>query len=479
VLSEHLFASAVSAAIAIILCGCVDVPATTPSVAEIAPQTLGLSTEVAPQSAESWWMSFNDTQADHLISLMFEASPTLQGAMTRIHSAQSELAVAQSQVYPQVNLDGQVQSTLLSNDYLFPTSYGGSWRWVSDIENKVTWSLDFWGKQQALIDKAQNLVQARTLDLHAARLALAGSFAQFYIGLLVAYQNIDIARQTVSERQSVLALTQSRIDSGLENEASLEQAKALLAAAQVDVMIFEADRDLAVHAIAALTGQGAAAYDQIVRPTASLDTALPLPSALPIDLLSRRPDILAARARITAAAQGREAAHADFYPNIDLTATLGIQAVGLSNLLNGFTMGVGPAVHLPIFDEGKIRAQYAMATADLDLAVSEYNGAVLLAVRQTGDSLTEIKSLANRRAREQDVLDSATRAFRLAEERYRLGVSDQITVLTAESLLLQAREQMVALSAQLATQRVNLLLSVGEGNPTEANQKNQGRLHDE
>ena len=479
VLSEHLFASTLSAVVAITLCGCADVPATTPQVSQLAPQTLGLSTEVAPSVTEAWWKSSHDPQADHLIDLMFQASPTLQGAMARIRSAQSELVAAQSQRYPQVNLDGQFESTLLSNDYLYPAPYGGSWRWVTDIENKVTWSLDFWGKQQALIDKAQDLAQARNLDLLAARLALAGSFAQFYIGLLTAYQNIDIAQQTVSERQTILALTQSLIDLGLENEASLEQAKALLASAQVDVMVFEADRDLAVHAIAALTGQGATAYDQIVRPSASLDTALPLPAVLTVDLLSRRPDILAARSRISAAVQGREAAHADFYPNVDLTASLGIQAVGLSNIFNGFTMGVGPAIHLPIFDAGKIRAQYAMATADLDLAVSDYNSAVLLAVRQTADSLTEIKSLTNRRAREQDVLDSATRAFRLAEERYRLGVSDQITVLTAESLLLQAREQMAALSAQLATQRVTLLLSVGGGSPVENNQASQGRSHDE
>jgi NodT family efflux transporter outer membrane factor (OMF) lipoprotein len=426
---------------------------------------LGLGTELAPAIGVAWWKSFNDPQADRLAGFMLQASPTLQAAMARIGAAQAELAGAQSQRYPQVNLDGQVVYTLLSDDYLLPEPYGGSWRWIGDMQSKMTWSLDFWGKQAALINRAQNLAQARVLDLRAARMALAASFAQFYIGLQAAYQNLDIARQAVTERQTILDLTQSRAASGIENEASLEQAKALRAAADVEVMLCESDRDLAIHAIVTLTGQGANAYDQITRPTGSLDTALALPATLPADLLSRRPDILAAHARISAALAGREAAAGDFYPNIDLTAALGFQAVSLTSLFSGsaITTGIGPAIHLPIFDAGKIRAQYAAATADLDLAVADYNDTVLTAVRQTADALTQIKSLEGRRRRQQDVLDSAARALKLAEERYRLGVSDQITVLTAESLLLQARRQIAALNAQLATQRVTLLLSVGGG----------------
>jgi outer membrane protein TolC len=97
------------------------------------------------------------------------------------------------------------------------------------------------------------------------------------------------------------------------------------------------------------------------------------------------------------------------------------------------------------------------------VAVGEYNATVLAAVRQTADALSEVQSLAARQPRQQAVLDSALRALRLAEERYRLGLSDQIVVLTAEGLLLQARRQMAVLEAQAAAQRVALLLSVGGG----------------
>jgi NodT family efflux transporter outer membrane factor (OMF) lipoprotein len=256
----------------------------------------------------------------------------------------------------------------------------------------------------------------------------------------------------------------------------MEQAKALVALARVDRQSFAAQREMDLHAIAALTGQGAAAYAGFVRPTPDLDAALPLPETLPADLVSRRPDILAARARVEAAAKGREAAHADFYPDINLAAFAGFQAIGLSNLVTGnaFTMGIGPAIHLPIFDAGKIRAQYAGATAALDVAVSDYNGAVLNAVKQAADAITEVKSLAGQRADQQAAVDSATRAFELAEERYKDGLSTQIPMLTAEATLLQARQQIAGLVAQAATERVTLLLSVGGGfNPPAADAANQ------
>ncbi len=393
------------------------------------------------------------------------ANPNLQSALARIRAAQAEVSAGRTATYPQINLDGTEQRELLSNAYGLLPRYGGSWQWVGDVEARMNWSLDFWGKQAALIDRARGLAHAASLDAAAARLALSGSFVGSYIGLLLAYQNIDIAAQTVAERQTILDLTQSRVNAGLENEAALEQAKALLALAKIEVMRSKAQRDMAIHAIAALIGQGASVYATIEQPAPSLEAGLSLPEVLPADLLARRPDILAAHARVTAAASGREAAHADFYPNINLTAAIGFQALGLSSLFtsNGLVMGAGPAIHLPIFDAGKIRAQYALATADLDAAVADYNGTVVGAIRQTADALTQVAALTEQHAQQQAALDSADRAFALAKERYRLGLSGQIPMLTAESTLLQARQQMAALMAQSAAQRVTLLLSVGGG----------------
>jgi outer membrane protein TolC len=202
-----------------------------------------------------------------------------------------------------------------------------------------------------------------------------------------------------------------------------------------------------------------------------VENALPLPENLPADLLSRRPDILAAHMRVRSAIYGRDAAHSDFYPNIDLIAALGFQAIGIGNLFSSdaLTAGVGPAIHLPVFDAGRIRAEYARATADLDAAVADYNGTVVRAVRQAADALTEVSSLVDQRRQQTLALDSANRAFELAKERYRLGLSGQIPMLTAEATLLEARRQMAALVAEATNQRVALLLAAGGGyNPAAA-----------
>ncbi len=448
---------------ALLLGGCVSTPETTPQVQEIAPAALGLGPQAAPRAASDWWKAFGDPQADRLAARLMAGNPTLAAALARIRGAEAGLSAARAEDYPQVSLDGSAQRRLLSDAYVIPKPYAGNWVWDSNLAANLTWSLDFWGRQAALIDKARGTAEAVALDAEAARLALAGSFAQTYVGLILAWQDIDIAEQAVKERQTILDLTRSRVEAGLENEAALEQARSLLATAHIDVMRSGAQRDRLVHALAALTGQGAAAYAGIARPTANLDAVLPLPAALPADLLARRPDILAARARITAAARGRDAAYAGFYPNINLAAALGLQSVGLSNLFGGdaLTLGMGPAIHLPIFDAGRIRAQYADATAELDLAVANYNQTVLAAIRQCADAMTNVRSLERQRGQQQTALDSAAHGLKLAEERYRLGLSGQIPMLTAEATLLDARRQMSALIARTAIGRVTLLLSVG------------------
>ncbi|HSS14976.1 MAG TPA: efflux transporter outer membrane subunit, partial [Rhizomicrobium sp.] len=449
----------------LLLAACVDTPPTTPQVAEIQQSALGLNGDAAPHAPRDWWKAFNDPQADRLAASVMANNPTLAGALARLRAAQSEVAVNQAKDLPQVTFDGSEQRVLFSKDYIIPPPYGGSYRWYGSLTANLSWNLDFWGKQAALIAQARNTAQAAALDAEAAHLALSRAFAQIYINLLLDYQYGDIADATVTERAEILKISEGRFDAGLENGSAVEQARSLLSIAKADQLRFAAAREMDLHAIAALAGQGAGAYATITRPNPNLDVAFPLPSSLPADLLSRRPDILAAQARVRAAMKGREAAHADFYPDINLAALAGFQAIGLSNLVSGnaFTMGIGPALHLPIFDAGKLRAQYARATADLDLAVTDYNGAVLGAIKQTADAMTQVKSLEAQRVQQQDAVTSAEKAFRIAQDRYRSGLQTQLPMLTAEATLLQARQALVGVVAQGVQQRITLMLTVGGG----------------
>lgn len=456
-----------------LLSGCVATPPTTPQVTEVKSENLGLTGAPAPHFPADWWKAFGDPQVDRLARQVMAGNPTLAAALARMRAAQAALAVTRAQDLPQVTLDGSEQRTLFSKDYIIPPPYGGSWRWFGSLTANMSWNLDFWGKQADLIAQAGALADGAALDAAAARLALSGAFAQTYINLLLNYQNGDLADQAVAERTEILKISQGRFEAGLENGSAVAQAQALLAQARADQLRFAAAREVDVHALAALAGQGADAYTGIVRPAPHLDVALPLPHTLPADLLSRRPDILAAKAQVEAAVQGRAAAKADFYPDINLAAMAGFQAIGLSNLLTGdaLTLGVGPAIHLPIFDAGKLRAQYAGATAQLDLAVADYNGAVVNAIKQSADAMTQVSSLAQQRTQQQQAVDSAQKDFRIAEDRYRSGLATQLPMLTAEATLLQARSALASAIAAGAQQRITLLLTLGGGFETDSSMK--------
>ena len=276
---------------------------------------------------------------------------------------QAELAVDRAEDRPQVTLDGSEQRVLFSKDYIIPPPFGGTYHWYGSLTANLELEPGFLGQAGRPDRQGARNRRGRVCWMPKRRIwRCRARFAQSYVDLLLAYQNSDIADATVAERSEILQITQGRFNAGLENASAVEQAKALLSHRRASTVRYAAAREMDIHAIAALTGQGAAAYGTINRPAPDLDMALPLagPTCLPI-FWRGVPTYLAAQARVEAASKGREAAHADFYPDINLAALVGFQSIGLSNMFTGnaFTMGVGPAMHLPIFDAGKLRAQYA------------------------------------------------------------------------------------------------------------------------
>jgi NodT family efflux transporter outer membrane factor (OMF) lipoprotein len=449
--------------VAALLGGCVDAPPTTPSEVALKPGTLGLGSAATPAISDTWWMAFHDPQLNALVDEALRGSPTLATALARVRLAQSELSATRAATYPQVTFDANETRERFSKDYIIPPPIGGSTDWIGQVGANLTWSLDFFGKQQAEVDRARATAQAASLDATAARLLLAGAVAQAYVALWRAYELVDVADQAVQQRQGLFDLTAGRVRAGLETLAAQKQAESLLATAREELIRSRADRDLAVHQIAALIGRGADAYG-ITRPRMS-DTVLALPATLPADLLARRADIAAAQARIDAAFQGREVARKAFYPDINLVALAGWAAIGLSPMFSASALqyGVGGAIHLPIFDAGKLRAEYAGATAGLDQAVADYNAAVVTAVKQTADAMTDLKSLQDQAPHQRDALAAADASYKLALERYRSGLSPQTNALDAESLLLDARRGNAALAADTVSARVALLMAVGGG----------------
>jgi NodT family efflux transporter outer membrane factor (OMF) lipoprotein len=451
-------------ALSLALCGCVTPAKPDPEQRMIASDRLGLSSQVsAAAPAPSWWNTFNDPQFDGLMQRALADNPSLAQAMARVREAQSLADVTQAGLAPSISFDAQEIRQRLSTHDPIPKPFNGTKRWIGREGLNLSWDIDFWGRQASLLKQASSRTTAAALDVASARLALSGAVAAAYIDLYRNNALADVAQRTEAQRQRILEITRQRVRSGIDTNVELREASGAVPQAYVELLQAQAAAELDSHQLAALSGEGAEAYARVLRPTLDPSAVLPLPAALPADLLGRRPDVLAARDRIEGARAARAAAKAAFYPDINLIAFAGSSAVGLGNLFmaNSAVYGVGPAIHLPVFDAGRLRARYRGAAAEIDDAVAAYNQSVLQAVRETSDQLTLVDTLNAQIAQQQRSLDDAEAAYQLAEERYRAGLSNYLTVLTTESAVLSARREHVGLISDQAIARVNLLLAVG------------------
>ena len=445
------------------LTGCVLPPKDTIHPPALAAEQVGLQGSAAQPVADGWWNSFNDPQLDRLIRLGLKDSPTLAQGQARVAEAMAQALSAQSALGPHVSADASALYQRAPAEYVIPPPLAGHSFWMGQAGASLGWDLDFWGRQADAVHRAQALTHSAQLDVDDARLMVAGAITQAYIELYRQWALADLADRSAAQREHIIDITRRRVAAGLDTRLELRQAEGQLPQARVARTQAHAAADLAVHQLATLTGHGADAYASIARPTLSVDAALPVPSALPINLLARRPDVLSARLSIEAADAGRLAAKAAFYPDVSLRALAGFGAFGLNNLVQGSARGygAGPFISLPLFDGGKLRAQYQGAEAELDASIAVYNDIVLKAVRQTADQITRLDALGKEQQDQQLTLDATEAAYGLAEERYTAGLASYLSVLNAETQVLTARQAMVDIQTNLATSRVVLLLALG------------------
>ena len=449
--------------VALALAGCVTPPKTEPQLQSVADESVGLGTLATPTIEARWWEQYGDPQFDRLVTTALERNPSLQQTLARVRAAQAQVQLITGQRNPGVTLDGKEQRSRLPEQYLIPPPFGGGTYWSGQLLANLSWDLDIWGRQAALIDQARAGAKAAQLDAAAARLATTVALSQTYLDLNRSIALADIAQQSLLQRQRILDITRKRISAGLDTNVELREAESAVPQAELARLQAEAAREVAIHRLAALIGEGAQAYDRIAKPTLNLETALSIPNELPADLLGRRPDILAARARVEAATSQRAAARAAFYPNINLSAFAGFQAIGLDNLFQAAnrTYGAGPAISLPLFDSQRLKSQFNAATALQDEAIGAYNDAVLSAVQQVADQLSQVNYSAQQLQQAHTALASAEEAYRLAHKRYEAGLANYISVLTTETQVLNARTTFVDILHQQAFARVSLLLAIG------------------
>lgn len=446
------------------LAGCVP-PDTRPAAGAKTPADLGLAGATTPAVDPQWWRSLGDTQLDRIVADAVAGNPTLDSAAARVRQAQATLASRRADDGSNLTFDADGSVQRLSGTYIIPPPYGGTVRFLGDVQANLAWNLDLFVRQKAAIAGARASTAAAALDAAAARLMLEGAVVSTYLEVVRAERQAALAERTIAARSQSLRLVDVRIRSNLASKLDREAANTLLAQAQLTLTRAQAARTLAANALAALAGRGVDYPATIGLTSVRADGALTLPATIPADLLARRADIAAAQARIAAAAAGRQVARRAFYPNVNLTALAGLQALGLGNLFdtNSAVAGGGGAIHLPIFDNGRLKADLAGANAALDLAIADYNGKVVGAVREAADAVAKINAADAERTRQGEVVRGYAETQRLNGIRVSSGLASRLDLIDTDVRLLDAQLAQTNLAIDALAARTQLAQALGGG----------------
>lgn len=462
-----------AAATTLALTGCASSAGIAPQAQALSAEAVGLPTgqtsnDAMPPLSAPWWRSWGDTSLSDLIDRTLAASPSLAVAQDRLARASAAVAGEESAAGPKLGASADVTRQRFSATSIYPAPLGGSIRTLANAQLAGSWEIDFFGRQQAAMQAALGSARAAQADVAAARNLLASQVAQTYVQLARLVAQREVARQSLAQRDALLALTRERVGAGLDSQVELRQSEGALPDARVQIEQLSEQIALTRHALAALAAQPPETYATLT-PTLAALQAVALPASVPADLLGRRADIAAARWRVEAATQGMAAAKAQFYPNVNLSAFIGLSSIGLDRLVESGSRqyGVGPAIRLPIFDSGALRANLRGKTAEVDAAVDSYNGALVEAVREVADALQSLQSIA-RQQTEQALAQAATdSAFDFATQRYRAGLSNQLTLLNAETAMLAQRRAAVDLRARTLSTQAALIRALGGGYASE------------
>jgi NodT family efflux transporter outer membrane factor (OMF) lipoprotein len=256
-----------------------------------------------------------------------------------------------------------------------------------------------------------------------------------------------------------------RVTNGLDTQAELKQAQAATPSSQADVEALDEQILIARHRLAALVGAGPDYGLSIIPPTDERIRPFGLPADLKVNLVGRRPDIVAARLRAEAAAKKIDVANAEFYPNITLNGYIGQQALYLQNMFTpqGAIGQIGPAVSLPLFEGGRLRANYRGARADYDAAVDAYNQTLITALQDVADSAASVQSAQRQLDERRAALKAGQSAYDIAELRYKGGLSSYVSVLSAEDALIAQRRAAADAQARVFTLDIALIRALGGG----------------
>jgi NodT family efflux transporter outer membrane factor (OMF) lipoprotein len=412
-----------------------------------------------------WAAQLGGAPLQALVEEALADSPNLQVAAARVAAARAAVENARGATLPTVGAQASSTYQRFTQTGLYPPPLAGGWYTDSLLALNFSYELDFWGQHEAELRAALSQGRAAQAEQYSARLVLTVSIARTWLQLGRQQAQLDLTQQQIALRERLGKLNALRFAAGLDTQSENEATRQQVSTLRAEAAQWQEAIALSRNQLAALLGKGPDRGLAIAAPQLPSDAELALPDALPLELLGRRPDIVATRWRVEAAQGEIESARAQFYPNVNLNAFVGLSSLELSKLLTSESrvLGIGPALRLPVFEGGRLRAQLKGRVAGYENAVATYNQTLSDALREVADAVQSLRGAQVQGAEQRAATQAAANSLTLARQRERAGTSNMLPVLASEMSLLSQKKIELDNRARRAELRVALIRALGGG----------------
>ena len=416
---------------------------------------------------KSWWSTFDDSGLSRVVEQTLQQNHDVRAAAARVEAALAEALITGTELKPVMG--GSLGSNRRKQNFIgFPIP-GSEDKILKrtfstfGVSLDVSWEADLWGRLRSEEVASYRSYEAQEAEFAALQLSLTGQASKAWFACMEAASQLSLARRTLDSFEASSLSIKVRFEAGMRPASELRLV--LTDVATAESLVKQRSEQLArtVRQLEILTGRYPSGT---LQPGHALpEFPGPVPAGLPVQIVARRPDLIAARKRLLAADAHIAASQAALYPSLTLTGSLGTSSDALKSLLDGdFSIWslAGNALQ-PIFQSGRLRRGVELARARADEALQSYAAAVLRALAEVESALAAEAFLNEQVLALEEAIEQAGAGVALARLRYAGGIGDVLSMLEAQRRVLRTRSEMLTLQRMRLENRVDLHLALGGG----------------
>lgn len=430
----------------------------------------GLTAQVsAAEARDDWWRLYDDPVLDGLVAQALAENNELEAAAANLRLVRASLSEARSARLPSTGIGAAAQR---GRQAAYATTPGaapdqsGAIAETYDVGMDVAYEIDLFGRVGSAIRAARADAEAAQAALEVVQVTVAAETARAYVDACSAGAQITVAERTVALQQETADLTRRLLDLGRGTGLDTARADSVLQSTRATLPPLRAQRDAALFRLSTLTGVTPAEASEAARACARPpQLSQPIPLGDGAALLARRPDVRQAERRLAAAAARVNVATATLYPTVSLGGSLGATAFDASDLGDDAAMrfSVGPLISWSFPNITAARARIRQAEAGTDIALAQFDQAVLIALQETETALSAYANELDRRAALTTARDRAADAERLSRLRFDAGADSFLTLLDAQRTLAAADAALASSEAAVSNQQISLFKALAGG----------------